>query len=234
MEAIVLAGGLGTRLRSVVYGLPKPMAPIENRPFMEYILKYLEKNGITRVILSVGYKWEIIKEYFGDKFRNIEMVYCVEEEPLGTGGAIKKALCFVESNEVFVLNGDTFFNINLDVLYNLHKKKDSKLSLALKKMEFTQRYGSVDIDANNKILSFNEKTERCSVFINGGIYLLNKDFFITLTTIRKKFSFEKDFLQEQFNNYEFYGFNFEEFFIDIGIPEDYEKAKKEFKYLTIT
>jgi D-glycero-alpha-D-manno-heptose 1-phosphate guanylyltransferase len=89
LEAIVLAGGLGTRLRSVVSDLPKPMAPIGDKPFLEYILKYLQKNGITRAILSVGYKWETIKEHFGDKFENIELIYSVENESLGTGGAIK-------------------------------------------------------------------------------------------------------------------------------------------------
>jgi D-glycero-alpha-D-manno-heptose 1-phosphate guanylyltransferase len=100
MEAIVLAGGLGTRLQSVVSDVPKPMAPVGDKPFLEYILRYLKKNGITRVVLSVGYKWEVIKEYFGNKFDEVELIYSVEDEPLGTGGALKKAMSSVNSEEV--------------------------------------------------------------------------------------------------------------------------------------
>ena len=113
MEAIVLAGGLGTRLRSVVSELPKPMAPVGDKPFLEYILKYLKKNGIDKVVLSVGYKWETIKEYFGDSFEDIELVYSIENEPLGTGGAIKQAMEYVSDVNVFIVNGDTFFDIDL-------------------------------------------------------------------------------------------------------------------------
>ena len=116
MEAIVLAGGLGTRLRSVVSDLPKPMAPIGDKPFLEYILKYLQKNGIKRAVLSVGYKWETIKEYFGDKFENIELIYSVEDEPLGTGGAIKKAMNQVKNSQVYIINGDTLFDVDLKSL----------------------------------------------------------------------------------------------------------------------
>ena len=116
MEAIVLAGGLGTRLRSIVLDLPKPMAPIGDKPFLEYIFKYLKKSGVTRVVLSVGYKWKVIEEYFGSSFENIELVYSVENEPLGTGGAIKKAMTKIEGEKVYIINGDTFFDVNLNAL----------------------------------------------------------------------------------------------------------------------
>ena len=129
LEAIVLAGGLGTRLKSVVSNVPKPMAPIGDKPFLEYILKYLKKNGITRAILSVGYKSEIIEEYFGNNFEGIDLVYSVEKEPLGTGGAIKKAMSKVKSNQVYIINGDTFFDINLK---SLILEDNSKIILSLK------------------------------------------------------------------------------------------------------
>ena len=227
-EAIVLAGGLGTRLRSVLKGLPKPMAPVGGRPFLEYLLRYLQQNGIEKVILSVGYKWEVIRAYFGDSFEGIEIVYSVENEPLGTGGAVKKSLSFVNSNDVFIVNGDTFFNIDLKEFFAFHKKKRSVLSIALKPMSQFDRYGNVKIDDNNRIVSFEEKGYYESGLINGGIYLLNKDFFMDLDW-KDKFSFEKDFLEKCYKFYEFYGLPFDSYFIDIGVPEDYEKAKRDFE-----
>jgi len=229
-EAIVLAGGLGTRLRSVLKDLPKPMAPVGGRPFLEYLLRYLQQNGIEKVILSVGYKWEVIKAYFGDSFEGIKIVYSVENEPLGTGGAIKKSLFFVNSSDVFILNGDTLFNIDLKEFFAFHKKKRSVLSIALKAMSQFDRYGNVKIDNNNRIVSFEEKGYYESGLINGGIYLLNKDFFMDLDW-KDKFSFEKDFLEKYYKFYEFYGLPFNSYFIDIGVPEDYEKAKRDFEGL---
>ena len=227
-EAVILAGGLGTRLRSVIKDIPKPMADICGRPFLSYIFDFLCNQGIERAVLSVGYKWEVIKKYFGDKYKNLKLEYAVEDNPLGTGGGLKNALKYVYEEEVFVLNGDTFFDIDINLFYNLHKSKNSKLSIALKKMENTERYGVVEIDENNRIVSFLEKGKRVSGFINGGIYLLNKNFFNALSP-EGNFSLEKDFLERFYKDYEFYGFPFDGLFVDIGIPEDYEKAKKLFE-----
>jgi len=224
LEAIVLAGGLGTRLRSVVSDLPKPMAPIGDKPFLEYILKYLQKNGITRVVLSVGYKWETIKEYFGDKFENIELVYSVEDEPLGTGGAIKKAMNQVKNSQVYIINGDTFFNIDLK---NLVLEDNSRLILSLKHMTNFDRYGCVESDNNNLVTAFTEKGYRESGNINGGIYLASKNIFDSYE-LDEKFSFE-EFMQVNFDKLKISVKVFENYFIDIGIPEDYEKAQSEIK-----
>jgi len=223
MEAIVLAGGLGTRLRSVVSDLPKPMAPIGDKPFLEYILKYLQKNGITRVILSVGYKWETIKEYFGDKFETIELIYSVEDEPLGTGGAIKKAMDQVENNQVYIINGDTFFDVDLK---SLVLNDNSRLILSLKHMTNFDRYGCVE-SANNLVTAFTEKGYRKSGNINGGIYLASKSIFDNYD-VDEKFSFE-EFMQVNFKELKISIKIFENYFIDIGIPEDYEKAQIELK-----
>jgi len=222
MQAIVLAGGFGTRLQSVVSDVPKPMAPINDTPFLEYILKYLQKNKVTKVILSVGYKWEIIKNYFGDKFKNMELVYSIEDEPLGTGGAIKKALQLVDDSKVYIINGDTFFNIDLS---SLKLKQNSKLQLSLKKMYEFDRYGSVEIDKENNVINFTEKSFKKEGNINGGIYLIKKNIFNDFS-LPIKFSFE-EFMQEHYKTLNTTAKVFEDYFIDIGIPKDYKKAQKE-------
>ncbi|MCR6588485.1 D-glycero-D-manno-heptose 1-phosphate guanosyltransferase [Campylobacter insulaenigrae] len=215
MQAIVLAGGLGTRLQSVIKDLPKPMAPINGKPFLEYLLQYLQKQGIKEVILSVSYKYELIQEYFKDKFENINIIYNIEKELLGTGGAIKDALKFVK-NETFVLNGDTFFDIDLNKLF----LNGSKICIALKQMRDFDRYGAIEIDKNNIIKSFKEKTYIKQGLINGGIYLISKDIFNNFN-LDNKFSFE-EFLQENYKKLNINSVVFDDYFIDIGIPRDYE------------
>jgi len=222
VEAIVLAGGLGTRLRTVISEIPKPMAPIDEKPFLEYILKYLSNNGIKKIILSVGYKWEVIKEYFGEKYKDIELVYNIEKEQLGTGGAIKDSLKLTNRDEIYVLNGDTFFDIDLSKM----KIEDNLVEIALKEMKDFDRYGVVEIDENKYIKNFKEKTYYKHGLINGGIYLLKREIFDDFN-LPKKFSFEK-FLEDNFQNLKAKGKVFNNYFIDIGIPEDYEKAKRYF------
>lgn len=227
-EAIILAGGLGTRLRSVVKDIPKPMANINGKPFLEYILLYLKSKGILKVILAVSYKWEIIRNYFGKEYEGLEIVYSIEHTPFGTGGAIKKAIDFVEFADICILNGDTFFNVDLKKFFEFHKNKDSILSIALKKMENIERYGTVEINNENRITAFYEKQYKRDGLINGGIYLLNKDFLLSLN-LPNKFSFEKDLLEMYYKIYPFYGLPFDSYFIDIGVPGDYEKAKRDFQ-----
>jgi len=232
-EAIVLAGGFGERLKSVVKNKPKPMAEINNKPFLAYILEFLQNQNIDKVILSVGYKKEIIQNYFGNRYLNLMIEYAVEEEPLGTGGGIKNAIKLIQGEEFFLLNGDTFFNVDLNFFYKLHKNSASNLSIALKILEIAERYGAVVIDKTYKIIAFHEKAKRYNVFINGGTYILNKNFFCSFE-LENKFSFEKDFLEKLYKTCAFYGFPFEGFFIDIGIPEDYQRAQEEFKKISFT
>ncbi len=219
MEAIVLAGGLGTRLREVVKDLPKPMARVKDKPFLEYILNYLNKNGITRVILSVGYKWDTIKEYFGNKFKKIEIIYSIENEPLGTGGALKKALSLCKQDNVYIINGDTFFNINLK---DLELRNNSKILLCLKYMKNFNRYGCVEIDDNGFVTTFTEKEDKDFGNINGGIYLISKNIFNEYN-LEEKFSFE-DFIKSNFRELKVFAQIFDGYFIDIGIPEDYQRS----------
>lgn len=226
MEAIVLAGGLGTRLRSVLEDIPKPMAPIGNNPFLQYIFDYLIANKVDKIILSVGYKYEVIKEYFGSEYKNTEIIYSIEDEPLGTGGAIKKAIELCHNDQIIIINGDTFFDVDLCELVNRHKEKKASLTLALKTMKQFDRYGNVEIDDSNKIISFQEKKYIEEGQINGGIYVINKNTFQKLN-FPHKFSFEKEYMEKYFNEMVFCGFKYDGYFIDIGIPEDYEKSQEE-------
>ncbi|RTJ15512.1 D-glycero-D-manno-heptose 1-phosphate guanosyltransferase [Campylobacter jejuni] len=214
MQAIILCGGLGTRLKSVIKDIPKPMAPINNKPFLEFIFEYLKKQGVKEIILAVSYKYEAIQEYFKDEFLGIKIKYSIEKELLGTGGAINEALKFIK-NEAYVLNGDTFFDIDLSKL----KLNESKICLALKQMNGFDRYGTVELDGKNYIKLFKEKEFKKQGLINGGIYLLNKDIFNDFD-LQEKFSFE-EFLQENYEKLKAKAHIFDDYFIDIGVPEDY-------------
>lgn len=214
MQAIILCGGLGTRLKSVIKYIPKPMAPINDKPFLEFIFEYLKKQSVKEIILAVSYKYEVIQEYFKDEFLGIKIKYSIEKEPLGTGGAIKEALKFIK-NESYVLNGDTFFDIDLGRL----KLDESKICFALKQMNDFDRYGTVNVNEQDFVISFEEKVFKKQGLINGGIYLLDKDIFKDFA-LQEKFSFE-EFLQENYEKLKARAEIFDDYFIDIGVPEDY-------------
>lgn len=225
MEAIVLAGGFGTRLQSVVSDVPKPMAEVQQKPFLEHILLYLQQHGINRVILSVGYKHEIIEDYFKRSFAGMTIDYVVEDAPLGTGGAILKAWSSLKQDHFFVINGDTFFDVDLKNLLSKHLSYQADLTLSLKPMEDFDRYGSVEMDENFKVIDFKEKEFVLKGNINGGIYILNKNIFAPFQ-LPLQFSFE-EFMQDHINDLSIYACIFNNYFIDIGIPEDYQKAQSE-------
>ncbi len=223
MEAIILAGGFGTRLKHIVSDVPKPMAPINNKPFLMHILDYLKKYNCTKVIMAVGYKSISIKEYFGNSYSGIEIVYSDEDNPLGTGGAIKKALMNTDEEEIFILNGDTFFNCNLNEMRIIHESSSCDITIAVKRMNDYSRYGSVVIK-KNRIIKFVEKQKTNEGLINAGIYLIDKKFFEKIEEI--KFSFEQIILESHL--YSMCAYESNGYFIDIGVPEDYYKAQKDF------
>lgn len=229
-KAIILAGGLGTRLRSTIGDLPKPMADIAGRPFLEYLLDYLIENDFKKVILSVGYKAEIIISHFGRNYKSIDIEYSIENEPLGTGGAIKKAIKKLDNSDdyFFVLNGDTFFDIPLDELLEFHVQRKAVITIAFKSMEDSTRYGSILLDYSNRIIGFVEKGAFKNCLINGGIYVINIELFKSLD-LPDKFSFEKDLLEAYYKKMLFCGKNFNKYFIDIGVPEDYERFKEKIR-----
>jgi D-glycero-alpha-D-manno-heptose 1-phosphate guanylyltransferase len=225
-EAIILAGGLGTRLRSVVSDLPKCMAPVNGRPFLAYIIEYLQKEGVEKYILSVGYKSETIVEYLNTEYSMLNVQYSIEENPLDTGGAIKLACTKASGQNVMVLNGDTMFSADLKMLSSFHVQNAADCSLCLKPMKDFDRYGVVELNADNSIGSFKEKHFYKEGLINGGIYALNAENFMQ-ESLPEVFSFEKDYLEKYLSKRRMFGLVQDEYFIDIGIPEDYSRAQKE-------
>ncbi len=228
-EAIILAGGFGTRLKDVVSDVPKVMAPVNGRPFLEYILDYLEDHILDHVILSVGYKHEIIREHFGNQYKSIKIDYAIENEPLGTGGGIKKAFEYINGYRALVFNGDTMFRINLQKSFEFHSSKSSEFSIILREVNNVERYGAVELDENHRVISFDEKGQKFgNGKINGGVYLINKSFFKN-NPFPDKFSLEKDCFEKMVHSYPFYAMACKQYFLDIGIPEDYKKAQDDFK-----
>ncbi len=229
--AIILAGGFGTRLQSVVKDVPKPMAPINGKPFLDYQLHYLKHYGVKKVVFSLGYLANKIQDWYKYTFNGIELVYVVEETALGTGGAIRLAMEHCNEEEVLVLNGDSFFDIDLNAFYKLHCSHSSQVSLALRLVDNASRYGTIELNAQ-RIISFKEKNnlEKKGI-INAGIYILNRKLYLNKTNA-SNFSIEKNFFEIQLNTLSIHGFEFSGYFIDIGIPEDYAKAQHDFKEFT--
>lgn len=236
-ECIILSGGLGTRLRSAVPELPKSMAPIAGKPFLWYAVRYFLAQGVENFVFALGYKHAEIEKYLQSAqspFAGTNGSYqtTVEEEPLGTGGAIYKAVSAAWTSDVFIANGDTFFDVNLSGLEALHLEKKAACTLSLKPMRDFDRYGVVQISANGEVESFKEKKFYAEGLINGGIYALNVPAFRT-NDFPEKFSFEKDYLEKNTGNGQLFGIRQDGYFIDIGIPSDYERAQKELPSLLL-
>jgi D-glycero-alpha-D-manno-heptose 1-phosphate guanylyltransferase len=227
-EAIILAGGLGTRLQGVVHDVPKCLAPINGIPFLEYVIDYADGAGIEHIIFSVGYKKELIKKYVDAQDYDFKITYVEEATPLGTGGAIKKSMAKASTDQILVLNGDTLFEYDIEKLWERQEYGFGDCTLCLKPMENFERYGSVICDKQHKIISFKEKQFINKGFINTGVYAIDRERFIQ-EKLPTKFSFEKDYLEAKVNTNNFLGFVENKYFIDIGIPEDYAKAQIELK-----
>jgi D-glycero-alpha-D-manno-heptose 1-phosphate guanylyltransferase len=225
MEAIILAGGRGTRLSNVVPDLPKPMAPVAGRPFLSYLLDMLITQGVTRICLSTCYKAEAIERYFGASFRGTKIVYAREESPLGTGGAISAALSATTARDVFVLNGDTIAQVDLSAMYMQHEGSGDQLTVALKQVSDSARYGAVSV-RDGHIERFSEKGLSGSGYINVGVYLLRRDLFNAMP-LPNAFSFEKQVLMDRLSDLRPGAFLSSGYFVDIGVPEDYARAQHE-------
>ncbi|SDG16066.1 D-glycero-alpha-D-manno-heptose 1-phosphate guanylyltransferase [Selenomonas sp. WCT3] len=225
-EAIILAGGFGTRLRKVVSDVPKPMAPMddEGTPFLAFVLDKLVSQGITQVVLSVGYLASVVQEYFGDTYEGIKISYVREDEPLGTGGAVKKALRICRDDDVFVLNGDTYFDVDLVAMKEEHQRCNADFTLAAREMRDFDRYGALEIDENGCVHHFGEKKYCVAGFINGGVYCLRRTLLDNIQ--QDVFSLEKDFLEKQVECMHVQAFKSVGYFIDIGVPEDYAAARE--------
>lgn len=222
-EAIILSGGKGTRLKSVVSDIPKPMADIAGIPFLEYLLLQCLSHSLEHIILAVGYKHEVISNYFGDTFKGIKLTYSIEKEALGTGGAIAQAMECCNENDVLILNGDSITNANFNHLFGIYQNSRSEFAILIKEMKDFSRYGTVEV-VEGRIIKFIEKQATQKGYINTGVYVLNKEKFLNLS-LPKKFSMEESFMESKVQEWHFDSFVTEGHFIDIGIPEDYEKAQ---------
>lgn len=232
-EAIILAGGFGTRLKSVVNDVPKPMAPINNEPFLNYVFDYLKHYQIEHVVLSTGYLSEKIVEYYKTVYKGIKVSYAKEETPLGTGGGIRLAMTKCTTKDVLVLNGDSFFDVDINTHYKNHSCKIGHCTLALRKVDDAARYGTIVLGSENVIETFKEKDNiEHAGLINGGVYILNREVYLNKTEENVSFSIEKDFYEKKIKELQIFGFEYDGYFIDIGIPEDYKKAQDDFKGFT--
>ena len=239
MEAILLCGGLGTRLRSVVSDRPKPMADIAGKPFLHYLVKMLSKNGVKHLIFALGYMGEQIEAYFqsGEDY-GLSISYSYEESPLGTGGAIRNALSHVSAENVLVLNADTYFHTNYENLLTQQLKNQAMMTIASRKIEDISRYGAILKDEAGRILRWNEKmsSEQAEALrpgeINGGIYVMQKSLIEKIP--EGKQSLENDCIPMWLKDGVYLqAFPSDGYFMDIGIPEDYAQFRKDIESGTI-
>lgn len=225
MECVVLAGGKGTRLRSVVSDLPKCMAPVAGRPFLAWLLDDLREAGFDHIILSLGYKHEAVEAWVATRPDRDSITCVVEEEPLGTGGGVRLALRQAREDAVFILNGDTFFGVDYPAMQAFHRQSGAQATLALKPLRDFDRYGEVTLDGQGRITAFREKRPCAEGLINGGVYLLQRE---ALAEMPDRFSLEKDYFEPHAESAGLAGFRSEGYFIDIGIPADYARAQRDF------
>jgi D-glycero-alpha-D-manno-heptose 1-phosphate guanylyltransferase len=228
-DAIILAGGLGTRLAHVVPNTPKCLAPIAGKPFLWYQLEKLKQFHFCKVVLSLGHLSQQVIDYVESIKLNysFSIEYCVESEPLGTGGAILLALELCDTDDIVIVNGDSMFDVDIDTLIAEQQLLSSDCTLALAHLNNCDRYGTVKLNKEKMITAFLEKQSGTAGLINAGIYILFKPSFLSLT-FPKKFSFESDYLSKS-NDFEHHlaGITMEGYFIDIGVEADYVRAQSE-------
>ena len=223
MEAIILAGGLGKRLKNKIEGLPKSMAPVAGRPFLEILLNQLARSGCTRVILSVGHLHHVIQSHFGTAWRGIGIDYSIESAPLGTGGAIRASLAYATEENVLILNGDTYLQADYAGMMDFHVGLSAQMTIAVTHQPDVARYGGVILQ-QDCIAGFEEKGRTGPGWINAGAYLLSRHIAWP-TSLAEKFSFETDFLAPEIRRLRPAAFKVDGFFLDIGVPEDLDRAQ---------
>jgi D-glycero-alpha-D-manno-heptose 1-phosphate guanylyltransferase len=228
MEAVILAGGLGTRLRSRIEDIPKPMAPVAGRPFLAWILDRLAGHGFTRVVLSVGYLRDVIIDTFGKRHGTVDLAYSVEEQPLGTGGALRRALDKTGggAGPVWVMNGDSMVRLPYaEMLADHAPRQDDPLAItmALVAADDATRYGAVEV-TQGRVASFSAAGTDGPSLINAGVYLVHPRLFAA-SEMPATFSFERDFLAAHVDRLDIRAFLTDAWFIDIGVPADYDRAQ---------
>lgn len=227
-DGVILCGGLGKRLQSVVSDVPKVMAPVDGRPFLDFIIEYLKAQSLARIVLCTGYKADVVENHYSDRDFGLTIDFSMENEPLGTGGALKNARKMISSNPFFVLNGDSFLSADFQAFLDFHIEKNSAASLLVSQVRSSKDFGSLKLDKDGQIIDFHEKTEGpASHLVNAGIYCFDQSVF-SLMPQEKKFSIENDFFPKLIGN-QFYGHFVDQEFMDIGTPQRYESLKRKMK-----
>ena len=228
-DFLILCGGLGTRLRAVTGDTPKVMAEVQGEPFLDFLLRYLVRQGARRVILCAGYKAEAIVAHYQAKFSEIDIHFAVEQEPLGTGGALKNARSLVKGRYVFGLNGDCFTPVDYAALLAFHRSRNASATLVGVRIEGNKDFGTLVMNDKDEILAFREKFEtREAQYISAGIYCFNQDIFDRMPS--GKFSIEYDFFPQMIGK-DFLGYKVDAPFIDIGTPERLAWAKENLSHM---
>jgi D-glycero-alpha-D-manno-heptose 1-phosphate guanylyltransferase len=222
-EAIILAGGFGTRLQSAVPDLPKPLAPVQGRPFVAWVLDSLERQGIRRVILATGYKAGVVCEVLGRRWGHMELEYAVEVSPLGTGGAMANAAKHMEGDSVLVLNGDTYLEMDYRAFSAEMHRLGARIGIALVEVPEVARYGAVRVQGTH-VVGFNEKGGGGPGWINAGVYWLMRTVWESVDATRAC-SFEREILTVEASRGNVCAYTATHGFIDIGIPDDYQRAQ---------
>lgn len=228
MQAVILAGGLGTRLQRAVPELPKPMAPVAGRPFLEHLLSFWVAQGVSRVILAVGYRYEAIRDHFGARYQGCEIAYAVEERLLGTGGALLAAWPLLhESRCCLVLNGDTYFAVPLAPFLRNHEASGADVSMALFRTPDTGRYARVDLDGGGNVKSLGGSAGPGAGFANGGVFLFNRGSLAGRgPPARGTLGLEQDLIASMIGEGRTVaGYPSDVAFVDIGVPEDWRRAE---------
>lgn len=227
-DAVVLCGGKGTRLQSVVSAKPKVLAEVNGRPFLDILIASLKKQGLRRIILCTGYMADQVEDYYRKNSQGLDFKFSRESDPLGTGGGLKNAQYFVESDSFLVFNGDSFCPVDLTAFYEFHQSKRARASIVVSRVDDASSFGSIFLDEDAKILGFKEKEtvtgEGLWRAVNAGVYCFNEDVF-SLMPQTKRFSLEYDLFPVLVGK-GFYGFSVEIPFYDIGTPERYDQAQK--------
>lgn len=225
-NTIILCGGLGTRLGSLTRQTPKPLVEVAGVPFLTYLLDRLSESGVVNICLAVSFNWQKVQYFAGDSWKKTTICYSVEQERLGTGGAIRQAFEHTGWDSAFVLNGDTWLNIDLSLLAKTAQSKRADVMMALTQVADTKRYGQVELSTEGRVKEISEKAKSGPGYVNGGAYWVKSGIFRKYD--KKRFEFESEFLVEKIKKVKVFGVKTDSDFVDIGIPTDLEKARKYF------
>ncbi|HQP10203.1 MAG TPA: nucleotidyltransferase family protein [Candidatus Omnitrophota bacterium] len=227
-DCVILCGGLGTRLRTAVKDVPKVMAQVNGRPFLDLIIEHLKGQGVDRIVLCTGYQADLVESYYREHYFGLTIDFSRENQPLGTGGALKNAHPVIFSDPFLVFNGDSFLPVDLEAFLDFHQKNDALVSILASPAGQSADFGTLEIDRSGQVISFREKIQEAKEpLVNAGIYCFDGTIFEYMPE-EERFSLENDFFPSLIGE-KFYGYRTDKKFMDIGTPERYQAAKDVFK-----